>query len=169
MDRGSNTGRDKRFISHQSDQTGSGDHPASQSQSAGWSFPGVKQPNRKAGHSAAPNYGVNERMHISIPMCLHGVYRNNTTILLFNKHPYTSVWVTYASVGIAVLNFANKSRNVCSTYDTVSLELFGVNNAHIQEIVISSSGIKFTRRSIIIIIYLSWSWATCWPVPVSRI
>ena len=114
---------------HQSDQTGSGDHPASQSQSAGWSFPGVTQPNREA----APNGGVkNERMYISIPMCLHGVYRINTNLVLFNRHPYTAVWVTYASVGIAVLNFANGSRNVCSTYDTVSPELFGVNNAHIQ-------------------------------------
>jgi len=26
-----------------------------------------------------------------------------------------------------------------------------------------------TSRNNIIIIYLSWSWATCWPVPVSRI
>jgi hypothetical protein len=80
---------------HQGDQTGSRDHPVSLSQSAGWSLPGVKQPNREAGYSAAPNGGVmNERMYISIPMCLHGVYRNNTTLLLFNRHPYTAVRVT---------------------------------------------------------------------------
>jgi hypothetical protein len=110
---------------HQSDQTGSGDH-AAPSQSAGWSLPGVKQPNSEAGHSAAPNGGVkNERMYISIPVCLHGVYRNNITLLYFNRHPYRAVWVTYASVSIAVLNFANGSRNVCSTYDTVSPELWG--------------------------------------------
>ena len=72
----------------QSDQTGSTAHPPSQSKSAGWSFPGVKQPKREAGYSTAPNAGVkNKRMYISIPMCLHGVYRNNTNLLFSNRHP----------------------------------------------------------------------------------
>ena len=48
----------------------------------------MKQPNREDGHSAAPNGGVNEWLYISIPIRLHGVYRNNTTLLLFNRHPY---------------------------------------------------------------------------------
>jgi hypothetical protein len=32
-----------------------------------------------------------------------------------------------------------------------------------------ASLIIFSKYIIIIIVYLSWSWATCWPVPVSRV